>query len=73
MLSCVWQEAKITVREFLLAVESKLLPTDDTLEIQKEQNVRKRTKGSDVGEEHLSVNHPEKEIHFLQAFQCILN
>lgn len=36
---------------------------------QKGQSVKEGTKEKDVGEQHLSVSHPEKEVNCLQGFQ----
>lgn len=42
---------------------------NNILKIQKGRSVKERTKEKDVGEEHLSVRHPEKEVNCLQTFQ----
>lgn len=53
----------------LLAVKSNLFPTDNILKMQKGQSVKEGTKEKGVGEEHLSVSDPEKDVNCLQGFQ----
>lgn len=48
---------------------AKGVPIDNTLKIQKGQSVKEGTEEKGVGEEHLSVSHPEKEVNCLQGFQ----
>lgn len=48
---------------------AKAVSTDNIFKIQKGQSVKEGTEEKGVGEEHLSVSHPEKEVNHLQGFQ----
>lgn len=48
--------------------EPKLFSTDNTLKVQKGQNVEEGTKEKHVGDKYSCVNHPETDMDCLQGF-----